>query len=205
MDFDGATSTLAEGKVRFARAKGAELPPGAIQDRAGRPSRNPEDFYAGGALLPLGGAEAGHKGYGLGLASALIGGLAMIGEPETGPLWASGSDTRGRITGVFVLAIDPGCLGDADVYRAMVDETLAAAKRVPPAAGRDEVLYPGEPEVRARTAREAAGIALPAATWAELEAVAARFRLAPPEHRPGRPPAAPTRPAAAPAPEGRSS
>lgn len=183
MVFDAATSAIAEGKVRFARAKGTELPPGAIQDREGQPSRSPEDFYAGGAILPLGGTLSGHKGYGLGLASALIGGLAMIGEPAASPIWASGTDTRGRVTGVFLLVIDPGAFGDAGRYHAMVDETLAAAKRVPPAAGQAEVLYPGEPELRSREARRRAGIALPAATWADLSGVAARFGLSLPVHQ----------------------
>lgn len=183
MLFDAATSALAEGKVRFARAKGAELPPGAIQDKDGRPSRNPEDFYGGGALLPVGGALSGHKGYGLALASALIGSLAMIGDAPT-PIWASGSDTRGRVTGVFLQVIDPAAFGDADHYRATVDETLAAAKRVPPAAGCAEVLYPGEPELRSREERGRSGIALPAATWADLAKAATRFAVQPPGSRP---------------------
>lgn len=185
MVFDAATSAIAEGKVRFARSKGALLPEGSIQDREGRPSRDPEAFYAGGALLPVGGALSGHKGYGLALASALLGGLAMIGEPEATPIWAtvSGGDTRGRVTGVFVQVIDPGAFGDADLYRAAVDETLAAAKRVPPADGHAEVLYPGEPELRARAARGRDGIALPAATWSDLGQVALRFGLPLPPHR----------------------
>jgi LDH2 family malate/lactate/ureidoglycolate dehydrogenase len=85
MIFDGSTSTIAEGKVRLARAKGVPLPPGCIIDRDGAPSTNPEDFYAGGAIVPLGGAVAGHKGYGLAMASALIGGLAMVGDAD--PMW----------------------------------------------------------------------------------------------------------------------
>ncbi|HEU5321863.1 MAG TPA: Ldh family oxidoreductase, partial [Methylomirabilota bacterium] len=80
--FDAATSTVAEGKVRVARAAGKPLAPDAIVDRDGHPTRDAEDFYAGGALLPLGGTLAGHKGYGLGLASALLGALGMIGDPE---------------------------------------------------------------------------------------------------------------------------
>lgn len=79
--------------------------------------------------------------------------------------------------------VDPEAFGDAKRYAEMVGETLGAAKRVPPAPGRAEVLVPGEPEVRARAARERAGLALPEATWGELGAVAARFGLALPPHR----------------------
>ncbi len=80
--------------------------------------------------------------------------------------------------------IDPACFGDARHYRAMVSETLAAAKRMPPAAGGTEILVPGEPEVRAREARRREGILLPEATWRELGGVAERFRVPLPEGRP---------------------
>ena len=73
--FDAATSTVAEGKVRVARAAGKPCRPMPSWTRDGHPTRDAEAFYAGGALLPLGGALAGHKGYGLGLASALLGAL----------------------------------------------------------------------------------------------------------------------------------
>jgi LDH2 family malate/lactate/ureidoglycolate dehydrogenase len=182
MVFDAATSVMAEGKVRVARAKGADLPPATIQDREGRPSRSPEAFYAGGALLPLGG-NAGHKGYGLGLASALIGGLAMGDDPDPFP-GRSAADSTGRIMGVFVQVIDPGCFGDAAAYRARVDDTLAAARRVPPADGRDTVLVPGDPEIRTRARRGREGVPLAPATWSELCALSARLGVAIPPHQP---------------------
>jgi LDH2 family malate/lactate/ureidoglycolate dehydrogenase len=185
MMFDGSTSTVAEGKVRFALAKGTALPPGCIIDRDGNPTTNPADFYAGGALVPLGGELAGHKGYGLAMASALISGLAMIDDPEPTLIGASvlenETDERGQIAGVFLIVVDPGCFGDAGSYRALVQETLDAAKRVPPAPGASEVLLPGEPEVRTRVQRTRHGIALPESTWEELRAVGQRFGVAMPE------------------------
>ena len=45
--FDGSTSAIAEGKVRFARAKGTPLQVGCIQDKDGNPTTDPEDFYRG--------------------------------------------------------------------------------------------------------------------------------------------------------------
>jgi uncharacterized oxidoreductase len=185
--FDAATSTLAEGKVRVARAAGKPLPPDAIVDPDGRPSRDAEAFYAGGALLSLGGAVAGHKGYGLGLVSALLGALAMVGDAEPTLVGAAPpgvADARGRVAGVFLQAVDPACFGDAARYRELVDEALAAAKREPPAEGVAEVLVPGEPEERARARRSREGIPLPAATWAELGAVATRFGVPLPPSRP---------------------
>ena len=147
--FDAATSTVAEGKVRVARAAGKPLPPDAILDRDGRSTRDAADFYAGGALLPLGGTLAGHKGYGLGLASALLGALGMIGDAEptlVGAAPPEAGDARGRIAGVFLEVVDPAAFGDAARYAELVDEALDAAKRQPPADGVAEVLVPGEPE-----------------------------------------------------------
>ena len=181
--YDGSSSTVAEGKVRFARDKGARLPPGCIMDLGGNPSTDPNDFYAGGTMLPLGGDAAGHKGYGLAMAAALIGGLCMIGDPAHTLIGASVVEEvtedreralRAQIAGVFLIVVDPGFFGDAQVYRAMVSETAGAAKRMPPLPGR-EVLLPGEPEVRARDARSRDGIVLPEATWEDLHHVAERF------------------------------
>jgi hydroxycarboxylate dehydrogenase B len=181
MVFDGSTSAVAEGKVRVARAKGVSLPPGCIIDRNGNPSTSPDDFYAGGALVPLGGQVAGHKGYGLALASALVGALAMIDDPEPSLAGASvageSDDPRGRAAGVFVIAIDPSAFGELDHYRSLVGETLAAAKRVPPAPGFDEVLVPGELETRTRASRGREGITIPDATWQEFDEISRRFRV----------------------------
>jgi len=187
MVFDGSTSTIAEGKVRVARAKKAQLPPDCIIGPDGAPTTDPEQFYAGGALVPLGGKVAGHKGYGLAMASALIGALAMIDDPDPTLIGAQireqSPDPRGRLAGVFVIAIDPAAFGDAANYRAMAAEHMAAARRVPPAQDVAEVLTPGEIEHRTRLERGRTGISLPEATWRDLEQLAARFKLAMPEPR----------------------
>jgi hydroxycarboxylate dehydrogenase B len=187
MIFDAASSMVAEGKVRVAHAKGTKLPPGCLIDRNGKPTRSSKDFYEGGMLAPLGGEVAGHKGYGLAMASALIGGLSMIDDADHAQIGARqtqpATDARSRIGGVFLFALDPAAFGSPDRYRAMVEETLAAAKRVPPAPGREEVLLPGEPEAQSRQRRMTEGISIPEATWTELGAIGKRFSVPLPEHR----------------------
>jgi uncharacterized oxidoreductase len=180
MVFDGSSSAVAEGKVRVARSKGVPLPEGAIVDAEGRPTTNPEDFYRGGGLLPVGGSVAGHKGYGLAMASMLLGALSMIDDPN--PLfWVSSEmevqDHRGRAGGVFLVLIDSQRFGDPTHYRALVAEVMAAAKRAPCAPGVDEILIPGEPEVKMREQRTRDGIPIPDATWGELRALAERFAV----------------------------
>ena len=181
MIFDAATSTVAEGKVRVALAHGAEMPPGTLRDPSGSPTLDPAQLYAGGSLVGLGGDLAGHKGFGLSLAAALVGGLAMIADPEP---TTAGTMRRPevwgtRLAGVFVVAIDPDAFGDADAYRRQVAAVLDAAEASPPGPGVERVLVPGDPERRMRERRSAEGIPLPEATRAELRVIAERFGVPP--------------------------
>ncbi len=179
MLFDGSTSTIAGGKIRVARDKGDQLPPDCILDRDGKPSTDPEDFFSGGTIVPLGGTVAGHKGSGLSLASALLGALGMIGDPDptliTAAVDETVTDSRGRLGGVLMLVIDPGAFGGREEYRAMVGESLSGAKRVPPREGVTEVLVPGEVEIKNREQRSRAGIPLPEATARDLATIGERF------------------------------
>jgi LDH2 family malate/lactate/ureidoglycolate dehydrogenase len=170
--YDGATTTVAEGKVRAAQAKGVEVPPGCITDRDGRPTTRPDDFYAGGAMVPLGEQVAGHKGFGLGLGSALFGALSLAADAADVP-------ADGSIDGVWLLVLDPAAFGEADRYRAIVEANLVAVKAVPAAAGSTGVLLPGEPEQASRRERSA-GMLLPDATWEDLRRLAERFEIEPP-------------------------
>jgi LDH2 family malate/lactate/ureidoglycolate dehydrogenase len=179
MIYDAATSAVAEGKLRVARSKGAPAPAGAIVDSAGGPSTDPADYYAGGAMLPLGGALAGHKGYGLALASALIGGLAMIDDEEATTAGTAATPARrGWLAGAFVIAIDPEWFGGAERYRTAVAEALAGLRRQPAAEGVAEILIPGDPERRSRALREREGIPIPDPVWSGLLEVADRYGLA---------------------------
>jgi uncharacterized oxidoreductase len=175
--YDGATSTVAEGKVRLARAKGTELAPGLVRDAGGRPSTDPEQLYAGGSLTVMGGDVAGHKGHGLSLASALVGGLAMIADTAPTPAGCMRApETWGtRIAGVFVVAIAPASFGDADAYRTLVAGVLDDLRGVPPVPGVERVLVSGDPERLSRERRAREGIPVPATTWAELLAIGERF------------------------------
>ena len=178
MIYDAATSAVAEGKVKVASSKGAAVPAGAMVDSAGKPSLDPADFYAGGALLPLGGALAGHKGYGLALASALIGGLAMIGDGDpTTAGTTSTPDGSGWLAGAFVVAIDPDWFGGTEPYRTAVAAALAGLRLQPPADGVAEILIPGDPERRSRALRERDGIPIPDSVWSDLKEIADRYGL----------------------------
>ena len=182
MIYDAATSALAEGKVRVARFKGVTVPEGAIVDVDGRPTVQPEDFYAGGALLPMGGSLAGHKGYGLALSSALLGGLAMIdGEDATTAGTASSTLGEAWLGGAMVIAIDPEWFGGAERYRMAVTAALEELRRQPPADGVEAILIPGDPERMSRDRRGREGVPIPEAVVEELRAVGERYGVGFPE------------------------
>lgn len=171
--YDAATSTIAEGKNQFARAKGVRAPEGALLDASGVPTTDPEDLYRGGSMTPLGGVEAGHKGYGYSLAAALLGALAIIGDPDPTP--AGALEGFGGVGGVFMVVVSPSLFGDSETYAGLVARTLDEVKQVRPKPGVSEVLHPGEPEARSREVRSRDGVPIPDALWHDFERIGRRF------------------------------
>lgn len=166
---DFATSAMAEGKLRVYRARGKLLPPGILLAPDGTPSDRPDDFYSGGSLLPLGGDLAGHKGYGLGMAAAMLGAVGMIGDAAPTPAGAmSGGPTSGFASGVFMTVLDPEWFGRAASYESLVGPVLDSVRGIPPSAGSEEVLVPGEPEARSRALRGREGVPIPMAIARQL-------------------------------------
>ena len=156
---DFATSTASDGKIAVHRALGKPVPEGWILDKDGRPTTDPDDFFDGGMHLPAG----GHKGYGLGLLAELIGDALLATPPEFN--W-------------LVQVVDLGLFRDASDYAGTAEAYLEMVKKVPPAAGFDEVLLPGEPETRAAARRGAEGVPIPEPVWDQLRAAAAELGVA---------------------------
>jgi hydroxycarboxylate dehydrogenase B len=159
---DIATSVIAEGKIQVSRNKGEKIPPGMILDSAGRPTTDPEAFYADppGAILPFG----GHKGSGLSFFCEVIAG-SLTGGFSSHP----GTPTAGRLVNNMVsLAFDPAAFGGADFFADDLARLIAWTKASPPAEPGGSVLLPGEIELRTRRDREANGIPLDAETRAQI-------------------------------------
>ncbi len=170
---DFSTATIAAGKIRVLKNKGENLPEGAIVDREGRPSTNPNDYYSGGMLLPA----AGHKGSGLAFMVEALGGiLSGAGSPS---LPGSGYKVG---NGVFILAVNTDAFAPRNVFAEGMSELTQAVKAIPPAEGFAEVLLPGEPERRARERAGRDGLDIPDATWSSIKerAEALKVPLQPP-------------------------
>ena len=157
---DMATSAVAAGKISLARNRGEQVPPGWLIDKDGNPTTDPEDYRAGGAILPVG-ADQGHKGYGLSfmveIFSGLLTGLGFGLDPQ-----ARHND------GVFIAVFNVEHFRPLDEFKKEVKEFAEFVKTSPPAAGFTEVLYPGEPEYRTELARRRDGIFVEDETWQQI-------------------------------------
>jgi uncharacterized oxidoreductase len=161
---DMATSAVAAGKIGVARNRKQAVPLGWLVDKEGQPTTDPQAFYAGGAILPLGGDQA-HKGYGLSFMvetlSAILTGLGYGFDP-------SGPHNDGAFMAVFnVEAFYP-----LETFKKELAGFIAYLKESPPAAGFQEVLYPGEIEYRTAQQRQQEGILVEEETWRQLVALA---------------------------------
>lgn len=166
---DMATSAVAAGKLTVARARKEPIPLGWVLDREGRPTTDPNDYFNGGVILPLGGPE-GHKGYGLSFAVETLASLL--------PGLGFGVDPQGRHNdGSFLLVVDPSAFMPLAEFKRQVEAFVRYLKETPPAEGFAEVLYPGEKEYRTEQQRRREGIPIEEDTWTKISALAERFGL----------------------------
>ena len=147
MDF--ATGRIAGGWIYAAQSAGALLPEDCVIDRDGNPTRDPQAYFDGGAILPMG----GHKGYALSLMAELIG-EAMLGPSSPECNW-------------FLLAVDTRRFRQPEALQAAAEEVLADLRNCPPAPGFEKVEIPGELE-REQRRRSNGVIAVPEQTWCQL-------------------------------------
>ena len=157
---DMASSTVALGKISLARSRKESIPVGWIVDKDGNPTTDPNDYYSGGAILPVG-VDQGHKGYALSFMVEVFSGLL------TG--LGYGIDPEGRHNdGVFIAAFNLEHFRPLDEFKKDMDGFIEFVKDSPPAAGFKEVLYPGEIEYRTEQTRRKEGIFVEDETWAQI-------------------------------------
>ena len=163
---DFSTSAQPEGKVRSARNRGIRMPPGVLQDARGRPTDDPRVLYRRprGTLLPLGGAEFGHKGYA----------LAILVEAMTTLLAGEKSDdTSRREFDMTVLAVATAPALERST--AGLARYLRSSRPVDP--GRP-VMVPGDPE---RLARRSSTVEVDPPTWKAMKTSARELGVEPPD------------------------
>ena len=170
---DVSTSITSMGYALQQMRAGKQLPGAWLVDAEGRPTADPAAMVdePKGALLPLGGIDAGHKGFALALlVEALTAGLAGHGRADAPEGWTGTT---------FVQVFDPEAFGGLGAFRRQMDAVAAAACKARPRPGVDRIRMPGERGLARYRDQLAHGVALyptilpTLAPWAEKYGVAA--------------------------------
>ena len=171
VDISASITTTSMTRQKFARKELFEHP--WLQDDQGLPTRDPavlENTTPRGALLPLGGLEYGHKGFGLGLmVEALSQGLSGEGR-KNGPKRWGGS--------TFVQVISPDAFSGADVFAEQMDYLSERCRSNRPIDAAQPVRMPGDQAARGIAAARQGGIAFDVTTWQALAQWASKLGVA---------------------------
>jgi LDH2 family malate/lactate/ureidoglycolate dehydrogenase len=155
-------------------------------DALGQPTDDPAVLFAQppGTILPLGGVEAGHKGYGLALTiEALTGGLAGYGRADLVDGWGAT---------VWLQLYDPAAFGGVGAFTWQTDWIANACRQSAPRSPSQPVRLPGERGLARKRAQLAQGVALHPAILPALAPWATKLGVEPPVAQPEPPlPAAP--------------
>lgn len=164
---DMATTTAANGKLEILQRKGGVAPLGWIQTREGKPSTDPHELKAGGALLPLGGdrEHGSHKGYALGaivdIFSAILSGANYGPWVPPFPAYVPMPDEQpGKGIGHFFGAMRIDAFRPADEFKMHMDKWIKRFRSAKTAEGQERVLIPGDPEREMEAERMKNGIPL---------------------------------------------
>lgn len=145
----------------------------------GQPTDDPREITErGGSLMPLGGAQKGHKGFGLALMVDLLGqGLSGKGRANTavpGPLAQS----------AFVQVIDPAFFAGLDAFTEQSDWLADACRTNPPAPWtKGAVRVPGDSASQKRRKAMAQGVPIAESDLTRMAKHADRLGVALPGER----------------------
>ena len=168
---DMATSIIPGGRISEALAAGKPLPEGVALDAQGRPTTDAKEAKT---LLPIGGA----KGSGLSLMFECLTGI-LAGAPIFAAL-ANVDGAPRPIQNTMIVALNVASFRALPDYRADIERLQAKVKSLPRRDGVEELLLPGERADRETARRTRDGIPLSGKLWAEFEAIAQEFGVAPP-------------------------
>jgi L-lactate dehydrogenase len=151
---------------------GRRLPGAWLIDHDGNATDDPSALFTEpkGALLPLGGLDAGYKGFGLALlVEALTAGLSGHGRADPPEGWGGT---------VFVQVLDPEAFGGLAAFRRQMDYLVGAAHASKPRPGVPRVRLPGEAGVRRLREQRAQGVTLYPTIMPALAPWAAKLSVA---------------------------
>ena len=135
---DISASIVTNGMSARLQKAGLSFDSPCLLDAAGHPSADPSVLLTDppGTILPLGGLESGHKGFGLALLiEALTGGLAGLGRADPKEGWGAT---------VYIAIYDPEVFGGSQGFARQADWMADACRANPPREGGAAVRMPGD-------------------------------------------------------------
>lgn len=163
---DMATTTVAANRI-FKAAMNHEpsIPLGWAMDKEGRPTTDPQEAYRG-LIAPLG----GYKGSGLAVMVEILTSVLAGGAMGTEVGGIRFTDKPVDVSHSF-LAIDVRRFMPGEEFTARMERLVEMIHSAQPAAGYNEVLVAGEPELRTEAERRSQGIPMPEEDWQALAKV----------------------------------
>jgi len=166
---DVSTSITTVGMARQKSAANTAFEHPWLMDGEGQPTKDPHvlDVGAKGTLLPVGGREYGHKGFGLSLmVEMLTHGLAGFGRPDSEKRWGAN---------VFLQVIDPDAFAGKEAFLRLMDDLTDRCHANAPIDPDNPVRMPGEMGQKRIKVAEQSGIEVSPAVLAALTGCAQRF------------------------------
>ena len=169
---DISSSITANGPSMRLMKEGKRAPGVWFVDSEGNGSDDPAVAYVTpkGALLPLGGMDAGHKGFGLGLMiESMTAGLTGFGRADPPQGWGAN---------VFVQVIDPEAFGGRAALERQTDHLRDISHASKPRPGVERVRLPGEGGLARKRKQLADGVALHETIMPALNPIAIQLGVA---------------------------
>lgn len=165
---DVSMSITTAGMAGRLRATGGRFPHPWLLDRDGTPTDDPWALKNGGSILPIGGLDHGHKGFGLALlVEALTQGLAGFGRADGETGWGAG---------VLVLAFAPSRFAGTDAFLRQTTWLADAARKSRPADPAKPVRLPGQLALARKREAERHGVPLAPVITEALRRLAEKHR-----------------------------
>ncbi len=172
---DISTSITTMAMTNRAKREGRSLAGRWLISPDGEATDDPNVVGAGGALLPIGGLDHGHKGFGLGLlVEILTQGLSGYGRADRPSEWGAS---------VLVLAIDPDAFGGREAFLRQSNFVAQACRRAKPLKEDEPVRLPGAAGLARKRRALAEGVALSGEIIATLAELSRKLEIALPQRR----------------------
>ena len=171
---DISASITTNGLTGRLHGEGKSLPGEWVQDADGRPSDDPAVLFTDppGTILPIGGREYGHKGFGLALMiEAMTQGLSGLGRADPKEGWGAS---------VYLQVTDPTAFSGTDDFTRQTTWLAEACRADRPAVGVAAVRMPGDGALARKRAALAEGVEIYPGVMEKLALIGDKLGVAAP-------------------------